>query len=109
MAKEKRPVPRAPWDSPMLEPGEIAALKALRSGVANEGQQRTAYAVIVDVIAGADRMSFVGTEDGRRATDFAEGRRWVGLMVREATGLVVTVNPRGAEPPMPALRPEPGK
>jgi len=100
--KPKRPPPRSPWDSPRLEPGEVAALKALRSGTANDGQQQTAYDVIVNVISGKGRLSFVGGEDGRRATDFAEGRRWVGLMVQEACEIVVPVNPRGAEPAMPS-------
>ena len=38
---------------------------------------------ILRVLCETDRMTFwPGAEDGRRATDFAEGKRWVGVQLR---------------------------
>jgi hypothetical protein len=49
-------------------------------------------------------MSFtvLGSDEGRRASDFAEGQRWVGNTLRfQICGREYPVNPRGAPPPMP--------
>jgi hypothetical protein len=52
-------------------------------GIANEGQQQRALDYIVRVLCETDRMTFwPGGEDGRRSTDFAEGKRWVGVQLR---------------------------
>ena len=78
-APVKRPAPKQPvwpWDPVLLEPFEVSAVKAVAA------QMPLAWAAL-EKITGADRMSFTeGGEDGRRATDFAEGRRWVGNTLR---------------------------
>ena len=89
--------PLWPWDPINLTVGEIAAIKGMAA------QNRLAFEAIVFKICGVDRMSFTaGGEDGRRATDFAEGRRWPGNTLRQIVEMPAQVNPRGAPPEIPA-------
>jgi hypothetical protein len=69
---------RDPWDPLPLDEAEIRAIKALASGTASEGQQKRALDVIIHKFAGTYDQSFRPGPDGHRATDFAEGRRYVG-------------------------------
>jgi hypothetical protein len=104
MAAKPRPV-RLPWDPVDLTPSELASIKAVADGVAESEQQRIAFRTIVHKLCRVDRMSFTafGPEEGKRATDFAEGCRWVGNTMRfDIVGREYPVNPRGAPPPMPA-------
>lgn len=105
----KEPVP---WSLPLTElnkhPSEVAAIRALAEGGADEHQQRMAFGFILSRLCGVDAMSFwPGGEDGKRATDFAEGRRWVGIQLRRIVKLVPDrFDTRGAPPPMPMAREE---
>jgi phage tail sheath protein FI len=75
--------PDRPWQMPRIEDADIFALQAVANGIANAAQQQRAYAYIVCTLCETDRMTFwPGGEDGKRATDFAEGKRWVGLQLR---------------------------
>ncbi len=75
--------PDHPWQLPSITDGDVFALQALAKGVANEAQQRLGFDYIVRVLCETDRMTFwPGGEDGKRATDFAEGKRWVGIQLR---------------------------
>jgi len=75
--------PDRPWQMPRIEDADIFALQAVAKGVANDTQQQRAYDYVVRALCETDRMTFwPGSEDGRRATDFAEGKRWVGLQLR---------------------------
>jgi len=73
-----------PWQLPTsIDNADIFALQALERGTANAAQQKRAVALIERKICATDRMSFYpGAEDGRRASDFAEGKRWVGAQLR---------------------------
>ena len=72
---------RQPWHPVPYEDGDIAALKALASGTANEGQQKRALEwILLDACAIRD-VSFRPGADGDRTTAFAEGRRFVGLQI----------------------------
>jgi hypothetical protein len=81
LAPRKRPVseqPALPWQLPRVEPADIFAVQALERGNASEAQQRRIYDLVRRLTA-CERMTFYpGGEDGRRASDFAEGKRWVG-------------------------------
>lgn len=93
-----------PWDAVELSATELASIKAISDGAADPEQQRIAYRTIIQKICGVDRASFtiLGPDEGRRATDFAEGRRWVGNTIRfDIVGREYPVDPRGAPPPMP--------
>ena len=75
--------PDRPWQMPQIEDADIFALQAMATGTANAGQQQRAYGYVVRALCETDRMSFwPGGEDGKRATDFAEGKRWVGVQLR---------------------------
>ena len=75
--------PDRPWQMPHIEDADIFALQAVAKGLANNVQQQRAYDYIVRALCETDRMTFwPGGEDGKRATDFAEGKRWVGVQLR---------------------------
>lgn len=69
---------RHPWDPLPLDDLEIRAIKALATGTASDGQQKRALDVIINKFCGTYDQSFRPGPDGHRATDFAEGRRFVG-------------------------------
>ena len=94
-----------PWQLPIdrIPPWAISAVRAIAAGTADEHQQREGLAWIRDGLSARTRMSFwPGGDDGRRATDFAEGRRWVGDQLQRICNLTPgQVDPRGPPPPMP--------
>lgn len=104
--KSDPPKTRLPWQLPVAEiPHDaVVAIKALADGAADQFQQRTAFAFIRDGLCEVEKMSFwPGGEDGRRATDFAEGKRWVGDQLRRIVRLQPAgTDPRGEPPPMPS-------
>ncbi len=75
--------PRTPaWVPVGYSTADVTAIQALAQGVANEGQQKRALDWIIRSAAGAYELSFRSDADGgARETDFAEGRRFVGLQV----------------------------
>lgn len=85
-SEKKKPV--GPWSPVNYEIADVAAVQALVSGTATPEQQQRALKWIIEVAAGTYDMSFYpGAEDGRRNTDFAEGRRFVGNTVVKMTRL----------------------
>jgi hypothetical protein len=76
----RRPRDRWPWSPVELAVDDVSAIKAMFAGTASPGQMVRGMEVIVEEIARTHKQSFAaGGEDGRRATDFGEGCRWVGL------------------------------
>lgn len=72
----------SPWLPVDYELADVDAMRALSLGTANKDQQLRAIQWIL--LKAADRlgMSFhPGGEEGRRNTDFMEGRRFVGNQV----------------------------
>lgn len=84
----------APWKPVKYEPADAAAIQALAKGNATPDQQKRALAWIIKNCARTYDLSYRPGEDGRRDTDFAEGRRSVGLqlvmMVNVKIGLITT-------------------
>lgn len=74
----RKPLNRVPWEPLEIDEYEIRALKAVANGVASDAQQKRAIEVIVHKFAGTYDQSFRPGPDGHRATDFAEGKRFVG-------------------------------
>lgn len=75
--------PDHPWQLAATTDADVFAIQAIAKGIANAAQQQQAYDYVVRVLCETDRMTFwPGGEDGRRATDFAEGKRWVGVQLR---------------------------
>lgn len=91
--------PSAPWLLPPTDNPDIFAIQALSKGIANAGQQQHAWDYIVRILCQTDRMTFwPGGDDGRRGTDFAEGKRWVGLQLRRIEKLRPDMSEHGLPP-----------
>lgn len=89
----------APHEPPIYDNTIIAAIRAVQSGTANEGQQKLAWNWIVYMAAGYHDLSYrPGGEDGRRASDFMEGRRFVGAQMLKL--LQPALTPAAPEPPV---------
>lgn len=84
-APRKTPTPLPSWSAclpPAYELGDVQAFQALERGAATEGQQKRALAWIIQQAAGTYDQSYrPGGEEGRRDSDFAEGRRFVGNQI----------------------------
>jgi len=62
----------------------LMAVRAFNDGKANDGQQIIVRDWLLHVVCQVDGMSYrPGGEDGRRATDFAEGKRYVANQFRK--------------------------
>lgn len=69
----------------ILSASEIAALNACVDGKASPSQAKLALEWVMREACRVHDLSFqLGGEDGRRASDFSEGRRWVGKMIHAA-------------------------
>lgn len=83
MAKQSRPeLPPLfePWRPPLsTNVMHVAAIKALNAGTATAEQQRRALDFIIHNVCGTYEEQFCPGEEGRRATDYALGKRRVGL------------------------------
>lgn len=66
----------APW-----ELADAAALQALQRGDADSHAQQRALKWIIESGCSTYDLSFRPGEEGRRETDFAEGRRFVGTHI----------------------------
>ena len=107
--KEAKPDRRPwPWRLPgkLVKPSDtvIFALQALNHGIANKAQQQLALAFIVNDLCEHGSSEFwPGGEDGRRASDFAGGKRFIAVQIQRLLALrPVMTNTRGAPPAMPA-------
>lgn len=69
----------SPWNITETSPTELAAIRALVAGNASEDQQRGFVKWLARATAVGDMSFRPGGDDGRRASDFAEGKRFVGL------------------------------
>lgn len=88
--KVRRPnlTPQAPpWEP--LEPtlAEIAAVQALMRGDATDVQQRN-FVQWLERTTGADEMEF--RAGGERESNFAAGKRFIGLQFRSLSRAVIT-------------------
>lgn len=89
----KQPAVRWAWDAVELEPREVSLIKAMAA------QHPEAFEICVTKICRADALSFAaGGEDGRRATDFAEGMRFAGRQMRRARDAKLPTTGRGSPP-----------
>ena len=83
-----KPKVHKPWLPVDYELADAAAIQALQRGDADESQQKRALDWIVNKACGTyDQSYYPGADDGRRDTDFAEGRRFVGNTLVKMTRL----------------------
>lgn len=98
--------PNHPWDL-KLALHDAAAVRAMAAA------HPAAYAVVIEKICRAEFLEFKsGGDDGRRASDFCSGARWVGLMLKDIRDAAAPVNTRGAPPGVvepPAVAPKDAK
>jgi len=80
-------VKSGPWAPVPYGKPEVACIQALAAGNATPEMQRRALKWIVEIAAGYYDLSFRPGEDGRRETDFAEGKRFVGAQIVKMTQL----------------------
>lgn len=72
----------SPWLPVPYELADVMAIKALAAGTAEKEQQLRAMRWILVEASGRLEMSYrPGAEEGRRNTDFMEGRRFVGNQI----------------------------
>lgn len=75
-----------PWLPPDYDESTIYAVRALMTGTANDGQQKLVWSYFMYLTGASEEfadLSFRPGPQGERATVFAEGRRFVGLMLRK--------------------------
>ena len=69
---------------PYIMKRDVIAVIACINGKATPEQAQVAIDWVMREAARVPDLSFqLGGEDGRRASDFADGRRYVGLLIRE--------------------------
>lgn len=68
---------------PLITEADVQAIRAMKNGVANAGQQMLAIDWIMGEAARVTDLAFMMGDDGRRDTDFALGRQYVGHLIRE--------------------------
>lgn len=94
MTSKKQWLPKKdPWLPADYDDDVVYAVRALKAGVANNGQQALVWDWIMYLTGAGDEfadMSFRPGEEGRRSTDFAEGKRFAGLQIRKMLHPVVT-------------------
>jgi hypothetical protein len=71
-----------PWAPPPLELPEVAAIQAVAKGEATPDQQQLAMRVIVEKIGCAYEETYCPGQNGARDSDFYQGRRRAGTMLR---------------------------
>jgi hypothetical protein len=78
-----RPRFRWPWDQVPLTPDELSAIRAMAAG------HPRAFELVCAKLCGERKLSFtVGPgPDGPRATDFAEGKRWIANTLRSIVAM----------------------
>lgn len=84
-------IPR-PWHPAAYDEFVVGSVRALFAGTADERQQKRAIDWILFDLCGVRDLSF--RPDSQRDTDFAEGKRFVGLQL-----VKVSKVPAGAPPP----------
>lgn len=80
-----------PWEPYQLRKADCIALKNLEAGNASERQQKHILDLLLNISGVRDLEFRPGGDDGRRASDFASGKRFVGLQIVKAVTLPAAV------------------
>jgi len=76
-----------PWLPPDHDDATVYAVRALAEGLANDSQQKLAWRYLMYVTGASEEFADLSyrpdTEGGSRDTAFAEGKRFVGMMIRK--------------------------
>lgn len=71
----------APWLPPPYERQHVVAWQAIAAGKADEAQQKMALDWLIKIGCMTYEMTYFPGPDGTRNSDFAQGRRSVGLQL----------------------------
>lgn len=89
-----KPLPHIPPDH---DEEVVYAIRAWSQGIASEGQQKCAWDYVMYVTGASEEFNDLSyrpdDKGGTRAMDFAEGKRFVGLMIRKLLRPEVTPQP----------------
>lgn len=77
----KKKPEHAPWKPVDYDLADAGAIQALHRGEASPDQQQRALKWIIERASGTYDLSYHPGTEGQRDTDFAEGRRFVGLQL----------------------------
>lgn len=87
--RRRKPDPRSPtvrpWHPAPYSTDDVYALQALAAGRASATQQARALDFILHRASGVDEPTFI--PDNPRESDFAAGKRHVGMQIRKLVGL----------------------
>lgn len=98
---------KEPHLPPDYDEDVVYAVRAVSNGSANEVQQKLFWEYLMYVTAASEQyqdLSYRPGEMGTRAMDFAEGKRFVGLMIRKFLHPALTPKPKTQAKPRPNLR-----
>lgn len=94
----KKPAPRRkkttqlkkdPWDFPEFSERDVRLVQSIANGTATPEMQRDGFKWIVEIACATYDMSYRPGEDGKRDTDFAEGKRHVGNTLVRMTKILL--------------------
>jgi len=88
---------KEPWMPVDYDDDVIYAVRAVEKGIASPSQQKLFWDWIMYVTGAGEQfqdISFRPGADGVRATDFAEGRRFIGQQVRKMLRPELTPKPK---------------
>jgi len=93
-----------PWLPPDHDDATVYAVRALAEGIANDSQQKLAWRYLMYVTGASEEFADLSyrpdSEGGSRDTAFAEGKRFVGLMIRKLLRGEFTPKPQSTETPV---------
>ena len=87
----------SPWLPATYERADVVAWQAIQAGTADAVQQKRVLKWLIENLTGTYEMTFYPGGEGPRNSDFAQGKRFVGLQVVKLLhlnpGLVPASNP----------------
>jgi len=87
-APPKKKLPLVPWMPVHYDVADVSAIQALNRGTASPEMQQRALAYIINTVAATyDEPYYNMNSEGRRDTDFALGRAFVGRQLVKLTKL----------------------
>ena len=84
-----------PFEPAVYDNSIIAATRAIADGIGSEGQQKLFLKWLIEEVCGYYDLSFrPGGDDGRRLSDFSEGKRHVASQVLKMLRPELTPKPK---------------
>lgn len=81
---------RSPWLPAEYEIADAGSIQALQRGDATPDQQQRALRFMIHSLCGSYDSTYFPGPDGARDSDFAQGKRWVGLQLVKLLNLALS-------------------